>query len=203
MQLSTGAKEVFKTVFNPKFEVYRLIARAPPLYPAKIFGALFLFFFNLVVNQVYRSGLKIPMDPLSISAGIIALIQATNEVVSLCYNFATAKSTARAISDLLDQLKGLRNVLESLEQFCKSNDLTDPATSAQLGTVTAFCDMDNGPLAKELIYLDERLRPPNWASRDGSRRKALVQSLTWPLKKRKPPRRWKTSRDLSQIFNWL
>ena len=26
------------------------------------------------------------MDPLSISAGIIALIQATNEVVSLCYN---------------------------------------------------------------------------------------------------------------------
>ena len=122
------------------------------------------------------------MDPLSISAGIIALIQATNEVVSLCYNFATAKSTARTISDLLDQLKSLRNVLESLEQFCKSNDLTDPATSARLGTITALCDMDNGPIAKELTYLGERLRPPNWASRDGSRRKALVQSLTWPLK---------------------
>ena len=122
------------------------------------------------------------MDPLSISVSIAALIQATNEVVSLCYNFATGKSTARTISELLDQLKSLRNVLESLEQFCKSNNPTDPATSSQLGTITALCDMEDGPIAKELTYLGERLRPPNWASRDGSRRKALVQSLTWPLK---------------------
>ena len=122
------------------------------------------------------------MDPLSISAGIIALIQATSEVVLLCYNFATAKSTARTISDLLDQLKSLRNVLESLEQFCKGDAFANPVTSAQLGTITALCDMDNGPIAKELTYLGEKLRPPNWANRDGSRRKALVQSLTWPLK---------------------
>ena len=122
------------------------------------------------------------MDPLSISAGIIALIQATNEVVSLCYNFATAKSTARIIAELLDQLKSLRNVLESLEIYCRSNDLTDPATSVRLGTIIALCDMDHGPIANELTYLGERLRPPGWASRKGSRRKALVQSLTWPLK---------------------
>ena len=123
------------------------------------------------------------MDPLSITVSIVALIQTTNQVVSLCYNFATGKSTVRTISELLDQLKSLRNVLESLEQFCKSNDLTDPATtSSQLGTIKELCDMDNGPIAKELAYLEEVLRPPNWASRDGSRRKALVQSLTWPLK---------------------
>lgn len=62
------------------------------------------------------------MDPLSISVGIVALIQATNEVVALCYSFATSKSTARTISELLDQLiKSLRNVLESLEKLCKSN----------------------------------------------------------------------------------
>ena len=118
------------------------------------------------------------MDPLSLSVGIIALIQATNKVVSFCYNFATAKSTPRTISDLLDQLKSLRNVLESLEQYCKSNEPTDATPSAQLGIITALCDLDNGPIAKELTYLGERLRPPNWASRDGSRRKALVQSLT-------------------------
>ena len=122
------------------------------------------------------------MDPLSISVGIIALIQATNEVVSLCYNFATGKNTARSISELLDQLKSLRSVLESLEQFCKSSDPTDPATSSQLGTIKELCDAENGPIAKELMYLGEVLRPPSWASRDGSRRKALVQSLTWPLK---------------------
>ena len=122
------------------------------------------------------------MDPLTISVSIIALIQATNEVVSLCYNFTAGKSTTRTISDLLDQLKSLRNVLESLEQFCKSNDPTDPATSSQIRTITPLCDIENGPIAKELTYLDEVLRPPSWASRDGSRRKALVQSLTWPLK---------------------
>ena len=122
------------------------------------------------------------MDPLSISVGIITLIQATNKVVSFCSNFATTKSPPRRISELLDQLKSLRNILEFLDQYCKSNDLTDPATSALLATITALCDIDNSPIAKELTYLGERLRPPNWASRDGSRRKALVQSLTWPLK---------------------
>ena len=122
------------------------------------------------------------MDPLSISVSIVALIQATNEVVALCYNFATSKSAARTISELLDQLKSLRNVLESLEQLCKGNSSTEPGTSLRLGTIAALCDIENGPIAKELMYLDEKLRPPNWASRDGSRRKALVQSLTWPLK---------------------
>ena len=122
------------------------------------------------------------MDPLSISAGIIALLQAANKVVSLCYNFATAKNTGRIISELLDQLKSLRNVLESLEQYCRTSDLTDPATSTQIGTITALCDMEDGPIAKELMYLGKRLRPPTLVSRDGSRRKALVQSLTWPLK---------------------
>lgn len=52
---------------------------------------------------------------------------------------------------------------------------------SQLGIIIALCDTEKGPIAKELTYLDEKLRPPNWAGRHGSRRKALVQSLTWPL----------------------
>lgn len=37
-------------------------------------------------------------------------------------------------------------------------------------------------MAKELKYIDEKLRPPNWASQNGSRRKGLARSLSWPLK---------------------
>lgn len=101
------------------------------------------------------------MDPLSISVCIITLIQATNEGVSLCFNYAAGKGAARIISELLDQLKSLRNVLESLEQFCRSDGHTDPATTSQLGTIIALCDIEKGPIAKELMYLDEKLRPPN------------------------------------------
>ena len=55
--------------------------------------------------------------------------------------------------------------------------------------------MENGPIAKELAYLGEKLRAPNWASRDGSRRKALIQSLTWPLKEAE------TAKTLKNIEN--
>lgn len=123
------------------------------------------------------------MDPLSVSASIITLIQATNEVVTFCFNYAAAlKGAPWALSKMIDELKSLRNVLESLEQLSRSGDGTDPATSSRLETIKALCDIEKGPIAKELKYLNEKIRPPNWMNRDGSRRKALAQSLIWPLK---------------------
>ena len=123
------------------------------------------------------------MDPLSISASIISLLHATNEVVSFCFNYASAaKGAPWALSKVIDELKSLPNVLESLEQLSRTGDDTDSAITSRLRTIEEFCDTENGPIAKELKYLNEKLRPPNWASQDESRRKALVQSLTWPLK---------------------
>lgn len=55
------------------------------------------------------------MDPPSISVSNIALIQATNGVVSLRFDYATDKGAARKISEVLDGLKSIRNVLESLK----------------------------------------------------------------------------------------
>lgn len=123
------------------------------------------------------------MDPLSISANIITLIQATNEVVAFCFNYAAAaKGAPWALSKMIDELKSFRNVLESLEQLSRSGNDTDPATTSRLGSITTLCDTEEGPIAKELKYLDEKLRPPTWARRDGSRRKALAETLIWPLK---------------------
>lgn len=123
------------------------------------------------------------MDPLSISVSTVTLIQITSEVVSLCFNYATAaKSATRSILEVLDQLKNLRNVLESLEHFSRGDEDANPAINSQTKTILELCNAEEGPIAKELKYLDDKLRPPEWASREGSRRKALVQSLTWPLK---------------------
>ena len=146
------------------------------------------------------------MDPFSISVRVITLIQVTTEIGSLCCNYlATAKGAARSILEVVDELKSLRNVLESLENLLRSSKETDPATKSQYATIMALCDVENGPVAKELKYLDKKLRPSNWASRDGSKRKALVQSLTWPLKegetkKAKPRRRWKNIERLKSTL---
>lgn len=123
------------------------------------------------------------MDPLSISVSIITLLQATNEILSLCLKYATAaKGAARAISEVLDEVKNLRNILESLEQLTRSGAYADLALASQVVNIRTLCDGENGPIAKELKYLEEKLRPPEWASQDGSRRKNLFQSLAWPLK---------------------
>ena len=123
------------------------------------------------------------MDPLSITASVITLIQAANEVVSLCYSYTTAaKGSNRSVSGITDEVKSLRNILESLEQLVRRDTYVKSTSSSQLQTIKNLCDGEAGPIAKELKYLDEKLRPPAWASRDGSRRKAILQALIWPLK---------------------
>ena len=123
------------------------------------------------------------MDPLSISVSVITLIQATNGVIHLCFDYATTvKGATRAISGLLDEIKSLRNILESLERLLSTSDNPDTAPAIQLKEVAALCDSEKGPIARELKLLHEKLRLPDWAGQDGSRRKSLLQSLTWPLK---------------------
>ncbi|KAL9003733.1 MAG: hypothetical protein Q9188_003420 [Gyalolechia gomerana] len=126
---------------------------------------------------------KLLMDPLSISASIIALIGATHEIVTICYNYAAAaKGAPWALSRMIDELNNLRSVLESIERLCRGGDGTDPATISRLEHIQQLCDAKDGSIAKELGDLMEKLRPPEWANLDGSKRQALMKSLTWPLK---------------------
>lgn len=53
------------------------------------------------------------MDPLSISASIVAILQATTTVISICYDF-------RACIKVIDEVKSLRNILETLEQLSQA-----------------------------------------------------------------------------------
>ena len=119
------------------------------------------------------------MDPLSISAGILALLHAANKIIHFT---SSAKGATSAISALLAEMKSLRNMLESIYQVLASSDSPETIPATGLDEIAALCNSEDGPIIKELNSLQEILRLPDWAGQDGSRRKALIYSLTWPLK---------------------
>ncbi|KAI0112386.1 hypothetical protein GGR51DRAFT_546978 [Nemania sp. FL0031] len=130
------------------------------------------------------------MDPLSLSASIIAVLQATNAVISFCYNYrAAAKSASWELPRVIEQVKSLRNVLETLEGLTSDTKGTDPDAVSRLQTLQQLCKPktgnEGGLLAmclEELHSLQKKLAPPGWAGPVGSKRMALVQALKWPLK---------------------
>jgi len=125
------------------------------------------------------------MDPLSISAGIIAVLQVTTTILSICYNYRAAINNAPGeLCQVTEEIKGLRNILETLQDLAFEAKGTDPAARARLPSLNRLSDPD-GPLTSclaELRQLKRQLAPPKWSGPEGSRRQAVVQSLRWPLR---------------------
>jgi hypothetical protein len=124
------------------------------------------------------------MDPLSIAASIIAVLQAANAVVTVCACYKGA-------SKVVDELRSLRDVLEALAPLAAQAECADaePAVKSRLPTLKVLCqpepEIPEGMLARcleELKALEKRLAPPDWSNRLGRRGQALVQALCWPLK---------------------
>ena len=128
------------------------------------------------------------MDPLSITASIVAVLQATNAVISVCYDYSAAlKGAPWELSKVADELKGLRDVLESLATLANTAANADSTAQSRLPTLEQVCDSktDSGPLASCLSEIDRiytKLIPPSWSGKDGSKRQALIKALGWPLK---------------------
>ena len=121
----------------------------------------------------------LPIDPLSISASIIATLQATNSVVSLCYNYHCAvKCSSWDLPNVTEKAQSLRNVLETLEGLARKAESSDPAAESRLPALRLLCKLEVGLLAKcigGLEALEKKLALPRWIGSDGYRRKALVQ----------------------------
>jgi hypothetical protein len=130
------------------------------------------------------------MDGLSVAASIIAVLQAANAVVSVCYDYrAAVKDSSWELPRVTEEVKGLRNVLETLESL--ASDLEKPGSDAKsrLPTLQLLCKPktgnEGGLLAmclEELNNLKKKLAPPKWAGSAGSKRLAVTQALRWPLK---------------------
>ncbi|GAD96704.1 conserved hypothetical protein [Paecilomyces variotii No. 5] len=122
------------------------------------------------------------MDPLSVTASIIALLQAANAVLSICYNYSCLSTgSSSGLSTIIDEVCSLRNVLESLVRLAQEEN----KNSARLPTLRLLCQ-PSGPLAsglEKLESLERRLAPSSYYSgKAPSRRQAFLQALSWPLK---------------------
>ena len=122
------------------------------------------------------------MDPLTISTSIITLLQAASSIISFCYDFKAALNNAPwSLTQIIDEMKCLRNILESLESFAQ-NEKRLPARLKTLPTFNLLSKPHSGPLdtcLKELTYVEKKIISSTCIGTSGPRRRAILQSLGW------------------------
>lgn len=134
------------------------------------------------------------MDPLSVAASVIAVLQAANAIISVCYDFkAILRDGAPwGLDQVLGEIQDLRSVLESLVRLTEasSEKLTSSSSSIAANQrrppFELLCEPGRGPLvacARELKALDV-LITSNFDGRSGSKRRALMQAVGWQIKEK-------------------
>lgn len=69
------------------------------------------------------------MDPLSITAGIIAIIQAINKTISICFSFRAAlKESPSGLTRIIEETRSLRDIFEALQLAIDNNVNTQSTT---------------------------------------------------------------------------
>lgn len=123
------------------------------------------------------------MDPFSLCANIITVLQAAHDVITICYDFrAACKGRPWSLSRVLGQVIDLRSVLERLEKIAAEQGLTSTKSG---DAMKLLCASDSSPLIaceQELRALQKLLLPSKYAGKPGTRRYALIESLGWRLK---------------------
>ena len=144
------------------------------------------------------------MDPLSITASVLTVLQTTSQVVSICYNYRSAvNDSSWELPEILEEARSLRSVLETLEPLARKAENTDPSAESRLPTFKLLCS-PKGPLSfclEILKALEQKLAQPAWLGKSGSKRKALAQALRWPLKEAETKKILESLRRLKDILN--
>jgi hypothetical protein len=117
------------------------------------------------------------MDPLSLTASIITVIQLTGSVVSAVYNYRkSVKNAPEDAAKIIQDLTGLSHILEKLLQVIEKERST---TVTRLASLEGLAKPDGSleSCQKILERLNAKLQPENgW--------RAVKQSLIWPLKQK-------------------
>ena len=123
-------------------------------------------------------------EGLAVAASVIAVLQITNSVISICYDYsAAATGSSWELPRLMSELESLRSVLQRLEPLAKQADFS-LVPNAKLPAFIELCK-PNGALplcCREIQSLETTLKTPDWSVCFGPKRKAIVQALRWPLK---------------------
>ena len=115
-------------------------------------------------------------DPLSIIASLIAVVQISGTIISVCYDYRRGvKKAPQDVARITNEITSLRDVLESLIRII---DEDDAKNGIRLATIQKL-NVPEGPLPstkKELEDLEAKLRPEKgW--------RAIGKALVWPLRK--------------------
>lgn len=128
------------------------------------------------------------MDPLSITASIITVLEITSKVLSICYEYRLAiRNASNKSSRVIEEVISLRNVLETLAQLAEKVESADSAAETRLPALKLLSEPREGPLSKclaELGALKQKLAPSSLSGQPRPKRKALIESLGWPLKEK-------------------
>lgn len=112
-------------------------------------------------------------DPLSMAASIIAVIQITGSVVSLCYDYRSgAQNASKEMKQLTDEVISLRDVLEAILKLVDEGS----TENFHLSTLKLLTQTD-GPLSKcktEMKLLEAELKPAMGI-------RAVARTLKWPF----------------------
>lgn len=113
------------------------------------------------------------VEPIGLVGTLIAIVQISSKVVSICYEYRrSVKSAPREISQILEEVTSLRNIVEKLANIAETDE--EPTSLPSLRAMTE----DNGPLStclSEIESLKTQLKPEKgW--------KAKGKALLWPLK---------------------
>lgn len=118
------------------------------------------------------------------TANVLAVLQAANTVINICYDYSSTMKSSGQADKVLLEIKNIRAVLETLAELARRGEgEKDLAAIARLPTLTLLCDPYGGPLAiclAELQTLEKKLTL-SWAGKIGSKRRAMISALTWPL----------------------
>lgn len=114
------------------------------------------------------------MDPLSISASIIAVLQVSGSLISTCYEYRRLlRNKSHDVQLLIQQLSALRTVLENLLEIVDVDQLRDKPRLRAIASLTS----PNGILENcqnSLEGLETKLKPKKgW--------RATRDKILWPL----------------------
>jgi len=126
------------------------------------------------------------MDPLSLVANVITVLQAANSIITMCYECrAAVRKAPWSLTKVLEEMRDLRAVLESLMYVAERCVESPGRDYPQLRALDLLCDPNTGPLTRceqELLYLEKKIKPCGDVKKRISKPRALLQVMRWQLK---------------------
>ncbi|KAF2106194.1 hypothetical protein BDV96DRAFT_337169 [Lophiotrema nucula] len=119
------------------------------------------------------------MDPLSITASVIAILQLSGKIISSCVAYTSA------IKDAPKELKAISVDIQSLQAIIRILDLTSANATADNGLATSLdaCRQSLKALSDLLDHQINLSSPQNGPSAKKARTMPTLATLAWPLKR--------------------